>query len=114
MKNLKIMAGAVALLATAGGTAGAQDAAESRPGGLAAPVRLQAAGLPIDIGRISSIAHAGPCLGDIDGDGDRDLLVGDFPGFFWLFENKGTTAEPAYAAGRKLKTGATDAKVPVY
>ena len=49
------------------------------------PVRLQADGAPIEIGRLSSIAHAGPWLGDFTGDGVRDLLVGDFPGYFWLF-----------------------------
>lgn len=108
------MATAVAFATATAGFADAQDAAASRTGGLAAPVRIEAAGEPIDIGKLSDIAHAGPCLGDIDGDGDKDLLVGDFPGFFWLFENKGTTAEPAYAKGKKLKTGKSDAKVPVY
>lgn len=81
---------------------------------LADPVRLTAAGAPIEIGALSSIAHAGPALGDIDGDGDRDLLVGDFPGYFWLFENTGTDRAPVYAAGRQLQAGGAAAKVPVY
>ncbi len=81
---------------------------------LAAPVRLVADGKPIDIGELSSIAHAGPWLGDVDGDGDRDLLVGDFPGYFWLFDNTGTVKEPVFTGKGKLQAGGKDAKTPVY
>ena len=81
---------------------------------LAPPVRLEADGKPIDIGRLSKLAHAGPALGDIDGDGDRDLLVGDFPGHFWLFLNTGTDKAPVYTSKGKLKAGGKDAKTPVY
>jgi hypothetical protein len=78
------------------------------------PVRLEADGKPIDIGTLSRFAHAGPCLADVDGDGDRDLLVGDFPGNFWHFENTGSDREPVYAGRGKLNAGGADAKVPVY
>lgn len=78
------------------------------------PVRLEADGAPIDIGRLSQFAHAGPCLADLDGDGDRDLLVGDFPGCFWLFENTGTDRAPVYAGKGKWQAGGEDAKTPVY
>lgn len=80
----------------------------------AAPVRLEADGEPIDIGSLSKIAHAGPWIADIDGDGDRDLLVGDFPGYFWVFDNTGTDKSPIYKAKGKLQAGGEDAKTPVY
>ena len=81
---------------------------------LAAPVRLQADGEPIDVVTFSGIAHAGPAVADVDGDGDRDLLVGDFPGYFWFFENVATDAAPSYTARGKLQAGGVDAKTPVY
>jgi hypothetical protein len=81
---------------------------------LAPPVRLEADGQPIDIGKLSDIAHAGPWIANVDGDGDRDLLVGDFPGYFWLFENTGTEEKPVYAGRGKLQAGGVDAKTPVY
>lgn len=73
------------------------------------PVRIVAAGTPID----TDIGHAAPFVGDFDGDGVRDLLVGQFGGgLLWIYRNEGTDAHPRLAAGVKFKDGADDGRVP--
>jgi len=89
-------------------------AADRTSSELADPVQLMSDGEPIDIGKLSRSAHAGPCMADIDGDGDRDLLVGDFPGNFWYFENTGNDKLPRYASVGKLQAGGEDARTPIY
>ena len=77
-------------------------------GELKAPVRLEADGQPIDIAlqqsKAGGIGHAGPAIADFDGDGDNDLIVGDFPGYFWLFENEADDTNPTYVAKGKVYT----------
>lgn len=76
---------------------------------LAAPVRLEAGGKPID----TAIGHSAPFVVDLDGDGVRDLLVGQFgDGLLWLFHNEGTNAAPRLAAGTRVQAGGKDASVP--
>jgi len=76
---------------------------------LAPPVRLEAAGKPID----TEVGHAAPFVYDWDGDGVKDLLVGQFGGgVLWIFHNEGTNAQPKLAAGVKFKQGAKDGVVP--
>ncbi|WP_369178907.1 FG-GAP-like repeat-containing protein [Candidatus Thiodubiliella endoseptemdiera] len=50
----------------------------------------------IDVGNAAS-----PTLVDIDGDGDLDLVVGEFYGTLKYYQNTGTTSNPAY----EVKTG---------
>ena len=77
---------------------------------LAEPVRLEAAGKPIDA---TEIGHAAPFVCDFDGDGIKDLLVGQFgDGLLWIYRNEGTNSEPKLAAGVKFKEGKEDGRVP--
>ena len=78
------------------------------------PVRLEAGGRPLDVTELGSYGHASPWIADVDCDGDEDLLVGDFPGYFWFCSNEGTDEKPEYASAVKLQAGGEDAKVPVY
>ena len=76
---------------------------------LSPPTRIEAGGKPID----TDVGHAAPCVTDFDGDGVRDLLVGQFGGgILWIFRNEGTDAAPKLAAGVKWKDGAKDGTVP--
>lgn len=77
---------------------------------LRAPVRLQADGKVIDT---PMIGHAAPFVGDFDGDGVRDLLVGQFDGgLLWIYKNVGSNAAPKLAAGVKFQDGRKDGTVP--
>lgn len=76
---------------------------------LAPPVRLEAAGKVID----TDVGHAAPFVGDFDGDGTADLLVGQFgEGLLWIYRNEGTKTQPRLAAGVKFKDGRKDGRVP--
>jgi hypothetical protein len=77
-------------------------AADNPAGELLPPVRLEAAGKPID----TAIGHAAPFVGDFDGDGVRDLLVGQFgEGILWIYRNEGTNTRPKFAERLQFKGG---------
>jgi hypothetical protein len=71
------------------------------------PVRLEANGKPV---RVESPGWAAPCLADLDGDGKKDLLVGQFnQGKIRVYKNLG---EGKFAAGDWLKAEGKVAEVP--
>lgn len=61
------------------------------------PVKIEAGGRPID-----GFGMPSPCFADFDGDGDLDLICGEFLDGFTYYENVGTRTNPRYAIGRRL------------
>lgn len=77
---------------------------------LKAPVRVEADGSPIDTG---GIGYAAPFYGDFDGDGTRDLLVGEFSqGRMRVFRNHGTDHQPALKDYELFRAGRSLGKIP--
>ena len=71
------------------------------------PVLLKAGGVPV---RVESPGYAAPCWADVDGDGKKDLLVGQFnKGKIRVFKNLGGGK---FAAGDWLKAEGQVAEVP--
>lgn len=69
----------------------------------AVPFKLSCASGVIDVYGCPS-----PNLADFDGDGDLDLLCGEFLDGFTYFQNIGSRTEPRYAQGKRL-VGTNDA-----
>jgi len=72
-----------------------------------APVRLTAGGEAI---RTEAPGYASPCWADVDGDGRKDLIVGQFAGGkMKVYRNLG---DGELAAGEWLEAGGDVAEVP--
>ena len=85
-------------------------AATASAGDLAPPVLVQASGRPIDV---DFVGHAAPFLGDADGDGLKDLLVGQFDeGQLRIYRNVGTRTEPRFEKYRWFEAGGAIGTVP--
>jgi hypothetical protein len=90
------------LLALAGSLAASAAEFQFEP-----PVRLKGGD---SYARVESPGWAAPCLADIDGDGRKDLLVGQFnQGKIRVFKGLGGTR---FAAGEWLKAEGAVAEVP--
>ena len=73
------------------------------------PVRRAPAGKPID----TEVGHAAPFVADFDGDGVKDLLVGQFgDGLLWFYRNVGTNAAPEASGRREVQGRQRDGRVP--
>ncbi len=64
----------------------------------AEPRKLTAGGKPIEV-----YAMPSPNFADFDGDGDLDIICGEFLDKMTYFQNTGTRTEPKYTAGRFIE-----------
>ncbi|MHC4597477.1 MAG: hypothetical protein ACYS47_00580 [Planctomycetota bacterium] len=103
MKAMRIIAGGVALaLLVAAGARG--DEPELTEG-----VRIEADGKPIDV----RVGHLVPVVVDWDGDGKKDLLVGQFiQGRIRFYRNVGEEGKPVFKTFEFLKAGGKEISVP--
>lgn len=72
----------------------------------AEPAKIQAGGKTLDTFGCPSQSFA-----DFDGDGDLDLICGEFLDGFTYFQNTGTRKQPEYATGERLKNKAGELKL---
>jgi hypothetical protein len=72
-------------------------------------VKIQAGGQPIDV----EVGHLVPTVMDWNGDGKKDLVVGQFSGGkIQVYLNQGTDSAPVFKSGAFLKAGGTEISLP--
>lgn len=77
--------------------------------GLQPGVKLQADGKDIDV----RVGHLVPTVVDFNGDGNKDLIVGQFSGGqIRLYLNRGTDKAPAFKDFSYLKGGDKEIRLP--
>jgi hypothetical protein len=64
----------------------------------------------------NNISHwsASPEVADLNGDGKKDLLVGDYWGYIYYYENTGTDATPTFTSSEQLMAGSQPLYVEYY
>ena len=77
------------------------EGTDSEPAYSDHPQKINAGGSEIDV-----YGWPSPNFADFDGDGDLDLLCGEFLDQFTYFRNIGTRSKPHYASGRRLLNNA--------
>ncbi len=78
------------------------------PDELHPPILISAGNQPINV----DLGHAAPFVGDIDGDGKQDLLVGQYGGGrLRIYRNEGTNTAPRFDRFRWLEANAGIASV---
>jgi hypothetical protein len=79
------------------------------------PFRIMTGDKPLDTQEVGGVAYAAPYLADVDGDGQRDLVVGNFKGKFRFHRNLGTDAAPSFGeVSSWLYVGTAEARVPIF
>lgn len=79
------------------------------PPALGPGVPVEADGKPINV----KIGHLVPAVADWNGDGKKDLIVGQFDGGrIRLYLNTGTDAAPAFAGFSGLQAGGAEIRLP--
>lgn len=69
-------------------------------------VYINNAGAPLQM-----TGNSCPFAVDWNNDGKKDLLVGESPGYIWLFLNQGTDLNPVFNGGSKVECNSVPIKV---